>query len=163
MTFNLLNFQRARVCFPRAYCALELRNGLDLPSAALMHANLPLASQENNFSHSTNKVQTPPPPPPPPNHPECWQRGTVQTKHMHEKARQSAGVSCRSLTESRLRRTLDMKRCVWTLFKAKKSTKSGDNVFFFFLLWSKLNRTQFEYIWIHITDTLTWGSSHMWI
>lgn len=61
MTFKLLIFQRVGldaclcVCV-RACGALELRNGLDLPSAALMHANLPLASQENNFSHSINKV-----------------------------------------------------------------------------------------------------------
>lgn len=48
--------------FVGACGAFELRIGLDLPSASLMHANLPLASQENNFSHSTNKVPTPTPP-----------------------------------------------------------------------------------------------------
>lgn len=61
-TFSLLIFPCACVCFcvhVRAYGALELRNEFDLPSASLMHANLLLASQENNFSHSTNKVQTP--------------------------------------------------------------------------------------------------------
>lgn len=61
-TFSLLIFPCACVCFcvhVRVYGALELRNEFDLPSASLMHANLLLASQENNFSHSTNKVQTP--------------------------------------------------------------------------------------------------------
>ena len=90
------------VCFcacARSNGALELRNGFELPSAALMHANLPLASRENNFSRSTNKVQTPPPRP-----------QSVDSKgqfkwNVHEKAQQSVGVSCRSSAESQLSRT----------------------------------------------------------
>lgn len=131
-----------RVC-ARAYGALELRNGLDLPSAALMHANLPLVSQENIFSHSTNKVQTPPPP----SHPECWQRGTVQMKHMHEKARQSSGVSCRSPVESRVREHRTCNGVFGLHFNGKEEHKEVWRQCFF-----TLEQTQLNSIWIHLNS-----------
>lgn len=66
MTSSMLIFQCVFFFFFLQLCAIvcvpgsvELRNRFDLPSAPLMHANLLLASQENNYSHTTNKVQTP--------------------------------------------------------------------------------------------------------